>query len=140
MKIGKPRGHPPFTLWLAAFLLGAGLPGCVAVSTNDSQVKAEISTEPEAADKTDSGPSALRARFKQVEPGQSKDFILGLLGEPKEKIPEDGGAELWKYPYREGHGSFDSFIFLYANAQTTTLEKNHYIEFKDSVVTKTWNE
>jgi len=112
-------------IWLAAIIAVAGLTGCL--STNESFSDT-------------AGANPRRLEFDGIKTGQSKDFILGLLGEPKEKITEDDGGELWRWPYLDRNTATNGFIFLYLNSNQTTVEKNRYVEFKNGIVAKTWSE
>jgi outer membrane protein assembly factor BamE (lipoprotein component of BamABCDE complex) len=110
---------------LAATIACAGLPGCLAVRDNSTTI---------------SGTKILPATFAQIEPGKSKEFVLGLLGEPSIKVKKDDGVELWKWRYSETHKNNSGFIFVFISKDETKVEKTCCVEFTEGVVTKVWSE
>jgi outer membrane protein assembly factor BamE (lipoprotein component of BamABCDE complex) len=113
-----------FTL-LAATIACAGLPGCLAVHQTDTTI---------------SGTKIPPATFAQIEPGKSKEFVVGLLGEPSVKVKMDGGGELWKWRYSETHKDNSGLIFVFMSKNETKVEKTCCVEFTEGVVTKVWSE
>jgi hypothetical protein len=112
-------------LILPLALLAAGLGGCVSFQ--------EDKTTPEEKD-------TIASKSEKIATGQSSDFVLGLMGPPKEKIPEDGGRELWKWTYVKATTDFTGIPFLYLSGKETKVDKHSFVEFKDGVVTKAWVE
>ena len=110
---------------LAATIACAGLPGCLVVHQSDTTI---------------SGTKIPAATFAQIEPGKSKAFVVGLLGEPSIKVKMDGGGELWKWRYSETHKDNSGFIFVFMNKDETKMEKTCCVEFTEDVVTKVWSE
>jgi len=124
MKLARhPHLFSRLCLWLAAAIIADGLPGCLDMNNN----KAIISGNPITA-----------AEFARIKPGQSKDFVVGLLRSPTEIVNEDGGSELWKWHYSK-HQVVDGSLFP-VNRNEINIEQTHDVEFKDGVVTNTWSE
>lgn len=103
----------------------AGTPGCLVVRQNETTI---------------SGTKIAPAAFAQVEPGKSKAFVVGLLGEPSVKVKRDSGGELWKWRYSETHQDNSGLIFVFMNRSQTKVESTCCVEFTEDVVTKVWTE
>jgi outer membrane protein assembly factor BamE (lipoprotein component of BamABCDE complex) len=120
------RFHLP--VWLGAVILCAGLPGCSVVVDSSSNTQT-------------SGKNVSPSAFAQIQPGETKDDVAALLGQPSKRIPLDAGAELWEWDYREVHTSSGGIIFLFHSERQTTNEKAAYVEFSGSgTVAKTWRD
>ncbi len=103
---------------LFASLLSSGLPGC-------SSLKNDVTTS--------TGQDISADTFAKIGPGQSKEFVTGLLGQPSERVRQDNGNELWKWYYFQKHRTGDVF-FLTPVTEETKTEAVHTVEFKDGVV------
>lgn len=110
---------------LATTLVGAGLAGCVAVADNHT---------------TTTGHQIDPAAFAQVEPGKSKEFVVGLLGEPSEKVNNDDGTETWRWRYTEERRSMSGFIVLFAATNENRTVQTRFVQFKGGLVTRAWTE
>jgi len=108
-----------------ASLLGLSLAGCFA--TNSSNTNIAGRTVPDDI-------------FAQIHPGQTKDFVLGLIGEPFDKISEDNGSEVWRWNYHETKTQERTFMIFYVAVDRTNTIQTVAIAFKDGVVTKAWRE
>jgi outer membrane protein assembly factor BamE (lipoprotein component of BamABCDE complex) len=109
---------------LAAVVIAGGLPGCVIMHTTSTAI---------------SGKNIAPNVFAQIVPGKSKAFVVGMLGEPTERIKEDADSDLWKWRYSEKHETTNAFIFFPLH-QNNSVEQTHFVEFKDGVVVRAWAE
>jgi outer membrane protein assembly factor BamE (lipoprotein component of BamABCDE complex) len=121
----KPTLRLGLCTLLVATIACAGLPGCLVVRDNGTTI---------------SGTKIPPATFAQIEPGKSKAFVAGLLGEPSIKVKMDGGGELWKWRYSETHKDSSGLIFVFMSKNETKMEKTCCVEFTEDVVTKVWSE
>jgi outer membrane protein assembly factor BamE (lipoprotein component of BamABCDE complex) len=112
---------PRFLALLFAGLLAVGLASC------SSTQKDVITT---------SGQDIAPATFAQVVPGQTKEFVVSVLGQPSERLREENGNELWKWYYFQKHRTGDVF-FLSPVTEETKTESVHTVEFRGNVVIKT---
>jgi outer membrane protein assembly factor BamE (lipoprotein component of BamABCDE complex) len=78
--------------------------------------------------------------MEQVKAGQSKDFVLSLLGEPTSRTQAGNGTEVWKYAYREEKSTEGSVFLLLHSSKTTETEGAVYVELKNGRVTRTWRD
>jgi outer membrane protein assembly factor BamE (lipoprotein component of BamABCDE complex) len=116
--------RPCFVLALLA-LVGAVLPGCVINSENTTKIE---------------GKSVDAETFAQIQPGQTKQFVVNLLGEPSHTLPPAAGAEVCQWQYTETKSSHGSIIFLINSENKTITEKSVSVEFKDGLVTRAWQD
>ncbi len=112
-------------LALAAAIACAGFSGCVVTSDHHTTI---------------TGHKIADATFAQVAPGQTKDFVAGLLGEPSEKSKQDNGLEQWRWHYTETERSGGGVIVVFATTTSTKTDQTRYVEFKDGVVARAWTE
>ena len=109
----------------AASLLVLGLTGCIA--TNSSNVNF-------------SGKSVPDDVYAQIQPGKSKDFVVGLIGEPVKKTTGENGAEVWRWNYVESNISARTILILYVEVHRINTTQSVAVEFRDGLVTKIWRE
>jgi len=76
----------------------------------------------------------------QIEAGRSQDYVLGLLGEPTSRTSVEGGIEIWKWAYSESKTSRSGVFLIFSGRTTTSSQGAVYVEFKDSVVVKSWRD
>ena len=76
----------------------------------------------------------------QIEPGTSRKFVVALLGEPTDKFLLDDGLELWKWGYREKKTSSGSVVYVIESTPRAQTEHGAYVQFRDGLVTKAWND
>jgi outer membrane protein assembly factor BamE (lipoprotein component of BamABCDE complex) len=103
----------------------AALSGCVAGKIDETKT---------------TGTYVSPATLAQIQPGKSQDYVVGLLGQPAEKVALDPGNELWKWHYVEKTQSGGWFVFLFVNDKKTQTTKTTFVEFKDKLVTKSWSD
>jgi len=112
-------------LTLVTALAAASLSGCLA--TNNST-------------KTVSGKEINATTFAQVVPGNTKDSVLALLGEPSSKVKRDDGTETWNLRYSEDQKSESGVLFVFYGGNETKTVTVRHVDIKDNVVTKTWSD
>jgi outer membrane protein assembly factor BamE (lipoprotein component of BamABCDE complex) len=86
-----------------------------------------------------SGKYVSQQTLDQITPGQSKDFVIAVLGEPSTKTPMSEG-ELWKWRYRQTKKSSSSLIFVFNGDSTTETEMATYVLFKGEGVSQAWRD
>lgn len=75
-----------------------------------------------------------------VRPGNSKEYVLALLGEPSRRTPIENGRQIWSWEYRTVKQSEGS-IFLLASSDSKTEESGAvFVEFEGDLVLKTWRD
>lgn len=87
-----------------------------------------------------SGRYVSSTTLQQIEPGRGQDYVLALLGEPSSRSKLDGGTEIWKWTYSETKHSEGHLIFVFSGDDTKHVEGATYVEFKDGIVQKTWQD
>ncbi len=76
----------------------------------------------------------------RVSVGESKDFVLSLLGEPSEKIDSSTGSQIWKWAYSSTTKKTGG-VFLIASSSNTISETGAtYVEFQDNKVIRSWRD
>jgi len=113
------------TALFIASLFGLGLVGCIATNSSNTNI---------------SGKAVPDDVFEQIQPGKTKDFVVGLMGEPSKKITEDNGSEVWRWNCIETKITERTFIILFVAVDRTNTTQTTAVEFKDGVVTKVWRE
>lgn len=82
------------------------------------------------------GPTTL----EQIEPGKNQDYVLALLGEPTSRAHADGGTEIWKWEYSVRKTREGTLLFVFADESSTTAKGATYVELKDGVVVRRWQD
>jgi outer membrane protein assembly factor BamE (lipoprotein component of BamABCDE complex) len=108
-----------------ASLFGLGLVGCIATNSSNTNISGKVV------------PDDI---FGQIHPGQSKDFVVGLMGEPFKKVTTDNGSEVWRWSYNETRTAERTFMIFYVALDRTNTTQTVVVEFRDGVVTKAWRE
>ena len=94
-----------------------------------------------SSSKTDfSGVYVAPQTIRQVEPGQSQESVLDLLGQPTRKTGLGDGAERWTWRWSKTKRSRDTVVLLSTTSQNVEESGAAYVEFQDGVVTKAWRE
>ena len=87
------------------------------------------------------GPAVSANTFHQVKVGQtSKEWLLGVFGEPTRTAKTPDGAEVMTYIYTRkvnSNFSFSPFLDLEGTKEQRTT---YYFELRDGVVSKSWSE
>jgi len=108
--------------FIATSLLGLGVVGCIATNNTNTKI---------------SGKAIPDDIFAQIKPGQTKEAVIELVGQPSQKANVEGGSEVWKWNYTETKMAENSFIVLFESTSTTTSKQTTVVEFNQSgVVTK----
>jgi outer membrane protein assembly factor BamE (lipoprotein component of BamABCDE complex) len=105
-------------------LTALGLSGCIINTGSHSEY---------------SGKYVSQQTLDQITPGQSKEFVVAVLGEPSTKTSMTDG-ELWKWRYHHTKKSSGSFIFVFSGDSTTETEMATYVMFKGDVVSQAWRD
>jgi len=121
----KSSHHFRIISLLLAGLLVMGLTGCIA--TKSSNVNIAGKTIPDDV-------------YTQIQSGKSKDFVVGLIGEPFKKTTGDAGIEVWRWNYSETNTSARTIMILYVEVHRVNTTQTVAVEFKDGIVTKVWRE
>ena len=80
------------------------------------------------------------ATLARIEPGKSSDYVSALVGEPTRRTKLEAGSEIWKWEYRDKKTRNGAFIFVFSDESTTEIEGATYVEFKDGVVVRSWQD
>ena len=90
---------------------------------------------------TVSGTYIGRETLAQMKPGETKeDFVVATLGQPSCKSALSDGSQLWKYNYsRTKRSGASVFVLLSAGSKEQTVATT-FVELKDGVVTKAWQD
>ncbi len=111
--------------FFTASLLGLGLGGCIATNSSNTNI---------------AGKTIPDDLFTQIQPGKTKDFVVGLIGDPFKKIAEDNGLEVWRWNYNETKTAERTFMIFYVAVDRTNTIQTAVVAFKDGVVVKAWRE
>lgn len=81
----------------------------------------------------------------RVQPGQTTEFVLGLLGEPTSKAAAAGetpeqDVEIWKWSYSEDTEANASVFLIFGTKSSTNSSGNTYVEFSEGKVVKAWRD
>lgn len=87
------------------------------------------------------GVSVSPDTFSKIEPGADRDYVLGLLGPPTDKVHLDSGAQIWKWQYKVTTTD-KGWVFLVLTKESTEItEGTAYVDFDaEGLVTKTWRD
>jgi len=87
------------------------------------------------------GPAVSAGTFHQVKIGQtSKEWLLGVFGEPTRTAKTPDGTEVMTYIYtRKVNSNFSLSPFLDLDG-TKEQRTTYYFELRDGVVSKSWSE
>ncbi len=103
----------------------SGLTGCIATQSSNVNIAGKI-----IPDDT----------YTQIQPGKTKDFVVGLIGEPYKKVTEDNGAEVYRWNYNESNISARTILILYVEVHRVNSTQTVAVEFRGGIVTKVWRE
>jgi outer membrane protein assembly factor BamE (lipoprotein component of BamABCDE complex) len=117
----KPSSLPLALLLAAAALL----PACVLSSSSHVEHRGRT-----VSDET----------LHRIEPGQGKDHVLALLGEPSKRQTLDGGMELWTWTSTKVERSEAAVIFVLKSNRSVETQRRVFVELKDDVVVRAWRE
>ena len=114
--------------WFVLAVTAAGMPGCLVVA--GSQTVYGQSGEP-----------VSESTLSEIEPGKTtKDWLVGVMGQPTSKADLSEGGEIYIYEYvQTKHDSAVIFLLLSANNKVQQRKKV-FFEIKDGVVQKYWRE
>lgn len=87
------------------------------------------------------GPAVPNSTLRQIKCGQtSKDWLLGVMGEPSRAARTSPNTEVLTYEYTKTVDSDFSF-FIFFNADNRREERTvHVFEIEDGIVTGHWKE
>ena len=111
---------------LAAALASTLLPACFVIHA-DSHVHS-------------TGKVVSAQTLSRIEPGRDREFVLALIGEPSTKTALQGGVEIWKWEYREQRTRSSGLLLVVDADETTERRGTTYVEFRDGVVVKAWQD
>jgi len=76
----------------------------------------------------------------RIQPGESTEFVVALLGDPNEKLTSASGNQIWRWDY-SSTTTESGGVFLIARTKKRTSESNStYVEFSDGVVVNSWRD
>jgi outer membrane protein assembly factor BamE (lipoprotein component of BamABCDE complex) len=88
-----------------------------------------------------SGRYVSEETLQQVEPGDSQDEVVSLLGQPSSKTEKPSGTTVWRYGYHKATTRTGAVFLLFGSTVSTETEGAVYVEFDDDdKVVKTWSE
>ena len=110
----------------ALLALPLALSSCVIVSTG--------------SDKSVSGQFVGSETLAQIQAGDSKEYVLAILGDPTTQTTVDDWTEIWRWRYRETRKSRGHVLLLINDSRTSEQEHSTYVQFEDGVVARTWRD
>lgn len=112
-------------LALPTALLSLALSGCIMSSNGRT---------------SQSGQYVSPKTFDQIQDGNSKEYVLAILGHPTSRTSLEDGVEIWKWRYTETRDSSRQIIFLLNTSNKNEAEHNTFVEFEDGLVTNAWRD
>lgn len=112
---------------LVAVLLAASLtlPSCLVGSKTETEANGRfVSAE----------------TLERVSVGESKSFVLSLLGEPSLKIDSSTGGQIWKWAYSSKTKRTSGVLLLASSSNTISENGAAYVEFQGNQVIKSWRD
>jgi len=106
-------------------LVGVGFSGC----------SVDMSTHTETT-----GTFIGQRTAAQITVGKSQSFVEALIGEPTKKDKISDNDEIWKYVYTTRSISNGTAALFSGTAADTTNTSTTFVEFKDGVVLKCWQD
>jgi len=76
----------------------------------------------------------------QISQGQSKEYVLALLGEPTVKKLAGGTTEIWEWSYVQKQITSGDLPLLVGTASNTETKHTAYVQFDNGVVSKKWSD
>jgi len=127
MAMTRPLPSPRRILGSALLAAGAlAAPACVISAGSDTEI---------------SGQYISQRTLDRIEPGEDKEYVLALLGEPSSRTTLDDGVEIWKWRYLEKRRSRGHLIFVFDTDSKTETRHVSYVEFgPDGTVVKAWQD
>ena len=81
------------------------------------------------------------ATFEQIEPGRTTErWVRAALGEPASKAELDDGTSLWKWTYRRDRSSRSAVFLVFGGSSRKESSGATYVQMKDGVVVKAWQD
>jgi len=112
--------HALYTV--AATVAVAVLAGCVSGTSEYKETGTYVSS----------------ATLRQIDPGATTgEWVLGVLGEPTERVEVGKGEEIWKYLFTESRNRKGQVLFV-TGADTSEASRSVFFEVKDGKVTRKW--
>jgi outer membrane protein assembly factor BamE (lipoprotein component of BamABCDE complex) len=111
--------------FFTASLVGFALTGCFVTNSSNTNI---------------AGKTVPDDLFTQIHAGQSREFVVDLIGEPFKKATEDNGREVWRWNYIETKTAERTFMIFYVAVDRTNTTQTVVVAFKDGIVTKAWRE
>ncbi len=78
--------------------------------------------------------------LSRVRPGESEDFVLGLLGAPSDRVASAKGTEIWTWRYESKTTRRGSVLLLASSSKSTSRKSATFVEFEDGIVIRTWRD
>lgn len=86
----------------------------------------------------ESGTYVSSATLRQIEVGQTTDeWVLGVLGEPTQRVSVGEDEEVWKYLFTEERNRRGQILFVTGN-DTRHASSSVFLQVKDHKITKKW--
>ena len=89
---------------------------------------------------TFSGKRVSEETLAMIDPGDSADSVVGLLGEPTSKSEKADGSEIWKWHYEQTTKSSGAVLFLVGTSDSSESSGAVYVQIMDGKVVKTWRD
>jgi outer membrane protein assembly factor BamE (lipoprotein component of BamABCDE complex) len=87
-----------------------------------------------------SGKYISHETLTRVEPGKNVDYVQAVLGDPSSKTKLIDGTEIWKWSYSERKTSSGAVFLIVDSDSSTEVQRSTYVEFKDGIVVKAWQD
>ncbi|MEM1449512.1 MAG: outer membrane protein assembly factor BamE [Planctomycetota bacterium] len=76
----------------------------------------------------------------QIQPGDSKDYVLAVLGDPTSQTVVDDWTEIWRWRYRETRKTRGHVLILFNNDSSSEREHSTYVQFENGAVSRAWRD
>lgn len=86
------------------------------------------------------GRRVSQATLDSIRPGQSKDYVLALLGDPTRATPNEEGREVWRWEYRTVKRSEGAILFVLSSDTKHEEAGAVLVEFLDGRVLRCWRD
>lgn len=116
----------PAAAAIVAVLASTLLPACFVIHA-DSHLRT-------------TGRAVSAETLSRIEPGRDREFVLALIGEPTSRTALEGGVEIWKWVYEEKRTRSSGLLLVVDSDETTERTGTTYVELRDGVVVKAWQD
>lgn len=81
------------------------------------------------------------ATYEQIKVGETKkEWVLAVMGTPTSTVALEDGTEVWKWAYEKKRRSSGGVFLLAGGSSSTETVGATYVEMKDGIVQKAWQD